>query len=202
MALTASEDRESHGADAGDHREYCGDRARRCEREEESGNSLFFRLLTMGENDSPDRSWLADARAGLYQSECGACHLAYPPMMLPAVSWQATIATLEDHFGENAELDRETSAQIQSFLGNYAAAYGSGGYAERMWRATRGKAAPLRITETDYFVGQHHEIPLTMVKDNTEVGSFSRCEACHVHATEGSFDEHEVRIAGHGEWDD
>jgi len=149
-----------------------------------------------------DTPWRNDGRLGIYREECGGCHLAYPPAMLPAVSWQAMMANLEDHFGENAELDLETRAQIENFLGEHAAGNGRGDYSQRMWRSTRGLAAPLRITETDYFVGQHHEIPRNMVLDNTEVKSFSRCEACHTQAAQGSFDEHEVRIPGYGRWDD
>jgi len=34
------------------------------------------------------------------------------------------------------------------------------------------------------------------------VGSFARCEACHRGAEQGDFDEHGVRIPGHGNWDD
>lgn len=171
------------------------------ERGHEGHDGLFARLFH-DEDAWPERAWLTDDRRTLYQAECGDCHIAYPPGMLPSVSWQATMASLDNHFGENAELDPGTRAQIQDFLGDHAASPGNGDYAERMWRATRGMAAPLRITETDYFVGQHHEIPLNMVTGNPEVKSFSRCEACHAGAADGNFDEHDVRIAGHGKWDD
>jgi len=40
------------------------------------------------------------------------------------------------------------------------------------------------------------------VKDNPEVGSFSRCDACHTGAAKGSYDEHGVRIPGFGRWED
>lgn len=152
--------------------------------------------------EQTNATWLADPRHALYRTECGSCHLAFPPSMLPAVSWQAMMARLDDHFGENAELDMETRARIENFLGENAAGNGRGDYAKRMWRATRGMAAPLRITQTDYFVGKHHEIPRNMVADNPEVKSFSRCEACHTQADQGSFDEHEIRIPGYGRWDD
>jgi hypothetical protein len=36
--------------------------------------------------------------------ECGVCHIAYPPQMLPARSWKKIMAGLADHFGENATL--------------------------------------------------------------------------------------------------
>ena len=34
----------------------------------------------------PEQGWMIDDRSALYQSECGDCHIAYPPAMLPAVS--------------------------------------------------------------------------------------------------------------------
>ena len=193
VGLMAGEDRDSKERHHEPHHDQNADGAPR---------GLLERLFRDDDEAWPEQAWLTDDRRALYQSECGDCHIAYPPGMLPAVSWQATIASLDDHFGENAELDLETRVRIQDYLGDHAAAPGNGDYAERMWRATRGMAAPLRITETDYFVGQHHEIPLNMVTGNPEVRSFSRCDACHAGAADGDFDEHDIRIARHGKWDD
>ena len=52
----------------------------------------------------------------LFSKECGACHMAYPPTLLPAVSWRKIVATLDDHFGENASLDKETRDKIEAYL--------------------------------------------------------------------------------------
>jgi hypothetical protein len=147
-------------------------------------------------------SFLSDSRYALYKTECGDCHLAYPPSLLPAESWKGIMGSLADHFGDNAELDPATAEPIARFLADNAAGKASGKYAERAWRATLGQAPPLRISQTDYFRGQHHEIPAKMVTDNPDVGSFSRCEACHGGAERGDFSEREVRIPGVGRWDD
>jgi len=37
---------------------------------------------------------------------------------------------------------------------------------------------------------------------NPKLGSFSACQACHTSADNGNYNEHEVRIAGFGRWDD
>lgn len=146
--------------------------------------------------------YLADPQYALYKEECGDCHLAYPPSMLPASSWQGMMGSLDDHFGDNAELDAPTVEQVSAFLTRNAAGKGRSGYGERAWRATRDRPAPLRITRTDYFRGQHHEVPAKMVTGNPDVVSFSRCQICHRGADQGDFDEHGVRIPGYGRWDD
>ncbi len=38
--------------------------------------------------------------------------------------------------------------------------------------------------------------------DNTELGSWSKCDGCHSKADTGSYNEHEVSIPGIGRWDD
>ncbi len=136
-----------------------------------------------------------------YREECGACHLAYPPGMLPARSWQRIMSGLEDHFGENAELDAQTTRHITEYLTANAADRGLTGRAANIARSL-GLDAPLRFTETRYFLRKHHEIPPRLVVNNPDVGSFSRCEACHTGAERGNYDEHQVRIPGVGRWDD
>lgn len=146
--------------------------------------------------------YLTDPEYQLYMTECGDCHMAYPPTMLPVASWRTMMRDLADHFGDNAELDTATANEITAYLERHAAEKGRGEYGERAWRATRGRTPPLRISETDYFRGQHHEIPKRLVTGNPEVGSWSRCETCHRGADKGDFDEDGVLIPGHGRWDD
>ena len=51
-----------------------------------------------------------------YSEECGSCHMAYPPGLLPAQSWQKLMGGLADHFGDNAELDAGLHNQIAQYL--------------------------------------------------------------------------------------
>jgi hypothetical protein len=166
------------------------------EREHEGENERFEPGIRSGS------AYTSDLGYGVYKTECGSCHLAYPPSMLPGASWQRMMGTLADHFGDNAELDAQSTRQITEFLTRNSAGDGRGRYAEGAWRSTRGRAPPLRITATDYFRGRHHEIPAKMVRDNPGVGSFARCETCHTGAEQGNFEEDGVRIPGFGRWDD
>src|SRR5512142_1666971 len=51
-----------------------------------------------------------------YQNECGACHVAYPPGMLPAASWRRLTSDLPHHFGTDASLDAPTLTQLSGWL--------------------------------------------------------------------------------------
>ena len=135
--------------------------------------------------------------SAMYQEECSACHLAYPPALLPARSWQLIMTTLDDHFGEDASLDAETSKAISNYLVKHAAGWNS-----KLLRKISDSDTPTRITELPYFVRKHDEIPKRLVADNPEVGSFSNCDSCHRDAARGDIDEDTVDIPGYGRWDD
>ncbi|NVK40336.1 MAG: diheme cytochrome c [Oceanospirillaceae bacterium] len=134
----------------------------------------------------------------LYSEECAACHLAYPAQMLPARSWQAIMAGLDNHFGENAALMPDTAQQISDYLNAHAADTGS-----RYMRAVASGDTPLRITGLPWFRGKHDEVPDRLVGQDAQVQSFGQCQACHGSAAErGIFDEDTVDIPGFGRWDD
>jgi len=138
----------------------------------------------------------------LYQQECGACHFAYQPGLLPARSWQRVMAGLEDHFGDNAELDAADTAAIVEWLQANAADTSDYHRSRSFAASIPASEAPLRVTATRYFERKHDELPARLVSGNPEVGSFSACQACHSNADQGRFNEHEVRIAGYGPWED
>ena len=136
-----------------------------------------------------------------YLEECGSCHFAYQPGLLPAESWQKIMSNLDDHFGENAELPEEDYNRIRSYLLESSAEHSNSRISAKFIRSLRGQA-PLRISEIPYFVKEHDELSRKMVQDNPEVKSFSRCDACHTDASKGIFDEHAVKIPGFGRWED
>ncbi len=148
------------------------------------------------------KSYLSKADDKKYLNECGACHFAYQPGLLPAASWEQVMANLSDHFGENAELPAAEVKSIRNYLLNNAAGRVSARLPEKMLQGSNAKTTVIRITETPYFKRKHDEIPLRVVKNNPKIGSFSRCDACHTRAADASFDEHEVNIPGYGRWED
>lgn len=136
-----------------------------------------------------------------YREQCGACHFAYPAGLLPAASWQQLMTSLDDHFGDNAELSAEVTTELTDYLTAHAAdSEAAVGRSVAFARSSEG--VPLRISETAYFRREHRELPRWAVQENAEVGSFSRCDACHTRADAGSFNEHDVVIPGFGRWED
>lgn len=140
-----------------------------------------------------------------YQSNCAECHFSYFPGLLPARSWQKLMEpkSLEDHFGENAELDESDRRDILKFLVQNAADDSHYKRSIKIMRSIPADATPLRITETRYIKRKHSEIPVSWIKGNKKVRSLSNCAKCHTEAKEkGVFDDDTVFIPGHGLWDD
>jgi hypothetical protein len=128
-----------------------------------------------------------------WQQECASCHLAYSPALLPRASWGRVMSGLEQHFGENASLDPATQADILRFLEANAADSGASRMGDKVMQRMDRNAAPLRITETRWFVRKHDEVPRA-TWTRKSVGSAANCAACHRQAEKGVFDEDTVRI--------
>ncbi len=113
-----------------------------------------------------------------WQAECGSCHLAYPPQLLPAQSWQRLMAQLDRHFGVDASVDAATTTEIRIFLEKHAG---------------RGTAQTVRVTETAWFRHEHDELPSSIWK-HPAVKSAANCAACHTTAEQGDFRERNIRL--------
>lgn len=120
--------------------------------------------------------------------ECGGCHLAFSPAMLPARSWQAMMANLEDHFGDDASLSPPTVAHIERYLVERAADAGGARYASRLLRGVTEAQTPLRITTLPRWEREHREVTRAEWAD-PKVGSKANCAACHRDAERGYFDD-------------
>jgi cytochrome c553 len=117
-----------------------------------------------------------------WKAECGSCHVAYPPGLLPAPAWRRMMTGLDKHFGTDAGIDARTAAEIGAFLENNAG------------QGKRGSdSGTLRISETPWFRRKHDEVAASTWK-NSKVQTAANCTACHAGAERGDFDEHAVRI--------
>ena len=139
----------------------------------------------------------------IYLEECGGCHFAYQPGLLPARSWEALLNkdALRKHFGANAELDDDTLKEIHDYAVDNAADKSWYKRSRKIAVATKTGPAPLRITELLYISRKHHEIPEKMIKGNKGVKSLSFCDKCHTQAAQGVYDADTVNIPNYPNWD-
>ena len=137
-----------------------------------------------------------------YQEECGSCHMAYSPGLLPKKSWIKVMGNLEDHYGDNAELPPQQHIEILNYLTTNAADFSQYKRSIKIMASLDKAKITDRITLTPYFIRKHDEIPKKFVIDYPKIGSFSQCNLCHSNTVNGSFSEDEVSIPGVGYWHD
>jgi len=118
-----------------------------------------------------------------YKQECAACHMAFPPGMLPADSWARLTSDLPHHYATDASLDAATVSELATWLSANAGTY----------KRVREAPPEDRITKSAWFIRKHDQVPADVWK-RPAVKSAANCAACHTQADQGNFNEHTVRI--------
>jgi mono/diheme cytochrome c family protein len=118
-----------------------------------------------------------------YMQECAACHMAYPPALLPAASWQRIMNGLDKHYGTDASLDAASVREIGTWLQANAGTY----------KRVREEPPQDRITQSNWFARKHREVAPDVFK-RASIKSASNCMACHSRADRGDFDDDHIRI--------
>ena len=130
-----------------------------------------------------------------YATQCGSCHFAYQPELLPSGSWRKILAGLEQHFGEEVIIDEESKKEITDYFSSHGAETSSAKLAVKIMKDL-GDQTPFRITDISYIREKHDDVLPRILKQEVGVGSLSHCQACHQTAQEGNYDEDEVVIPG------
>jgi len=150
--------------------------------------------LWLSNTPADDEAVFPMPRGKALVKECGSCHTAYPPGLLPARSWRKMLSELGNHFGQDASVLEPIRLGLLKDLEDMAA---DGTFADMRMRRIAGSvpvdAAPQRITETAFFKFVHDEVPKTFWQRKA-IGTPANCTACHPRANEGSYGEREVRI--------
>lgn len=144
--------------------------------------SLGTALMSSAYADDDEHA-VATAKNATWQAECSACHIAYPPRLLPRESWRAMMSNLKDHFGSDASLAAPATKEIATFLEDNAG---------RKRQSSSGKPT-LRITETRWFQHEHDEVSSAVWK-SAKVKSPANCAACHTQADRGNYSERYITI--------
>lgn len=130
----------------------------------------------------------------VWEEECGACHMAFTPGLLPARSWVSMLTGLQDHFGEDASVAPEARRSITAFLvANAADNPNATAVMRRIARSFAPGAMPLRITRSPLFRYYHEEVP-DGIWNRDSIGLRSNCMACHTRAQEGRYVLREIEI--------
>ena len=119
-----------------------------------------------------------------FAEECSACHMAYPPSLLPAKNWGTLMAQLGDHFGEDASLDAASTDEITTYLFEHAADSVDSKPAHVFSRTN--PSAPLAITATPFWKNTHRTIP-DAVFARAPIYDNGNCAACHSDADSAAF---------------
>jgi cytochrome b len=127
----------------------------------------------------------------VYAEQCGACHLAYPPSLAPASTWNGILNDLQHHFGADATLSPEQIAQIRAWLDANAAGHWDT-LPSHLFR-TPAADGSLRITDTLGWRQRHRNIP-DSVFTAKPVYRRGNCAACHGDASTGQFAPQDIAI--------
>ncbi len=138
------------------------------------------------------KRYLTPVNNPTYIEECGDCHFTYQPELLPSGSWEKIIAGLDDHFGEELEIDTESKNVILGYLIANSAEKSSAKRAVKIMRSL-GNRTPMRITEIPYILEKHDEVDPNVFK-NKSIGSLSNCQACHTTVEKGIYEDDHVVI--------
>ncbi|QOR61917.1 cytochrome b/b6 domain-containing protein [Sulfurovum sp. ST-21] len=115
-----------------------------------------------------------------YYHECGECHVAYPPYLLPRRSWERIMGALDNHFGEEiteANITKLQQASILEYLIQHAAETSKREAAVKTMKSL-GERRPKAITKTPYWRETHKHIPKYVYRQK-KIKDKSNCAACH-----------------------
>jgi cytochrome b len=129
----------------------------------------------------------------LWREECGSCHLPFYPSLLPSRSWTRMLAEQDRHFGTDLGLDEPTRAALLVFLKANAAERHLTEAGLKIDNSLSPNAAPLRITETPYWLKKHREITDADWR-SPQVKSKANCDVCHLDALDGTFEDGAMRM--------
>ena len=129
----------------------------------------------------------------IWREECGSCHLAFHPNLLPQRSWQRLMTEQDTHFGTDLALAPATANTVLAFLVANAAEHSRTEAAYKINASVPAGSTPLRITATPYWITKHASIDAA-VWARPSVKGKANCAACHVDAEAGTFEDSAMRI--------
>ncbi len=122
-----------------------------------------------------------------FSKECSDCHMLYPPYLLPKKSWRLMMSNLENHFGEDASLDRVTNHSILAFLDKNSAEVSTQEAAFKINKELQKNGKIIAITKTNFWKNKHKNVDKRLFSSEI-VKSRANCMACHQNIQKGLLD--------------
>ena len=134
---------------------------------------------------------------GAYVKECGTCHTAFSPELLPAESWRRVMQRLDDHFGEPAKVDAATQRAITDYLVAHAADRATNLQSRAIMESLPASEAPLRITQVPYIAKLHATVLDPIWNGNPRPKTLTECGVCHDRIGSGDFKSRVFHVNDH-----
>ena len=128
-----------------------------------------------------------------FSKECGSCHITYPPFLLPKSSWKLMMSDLENHFGDDASIDKGTNLSILSFLEKNSAENSTHKAAFKILKSLKENNSTIAITKTPYWEKKHKNIDKDIFA-RAKIKSQANCKACHTDIENGLIENHLINI--------
>jgi hypothetical protein len=124
---------------------------------------------------------------GPYLKECGACHMAFSPELLPGASWRQMMARLDDHFGESARVDASTQSAITGYLVANAADHAGNVESRAIMESLNPGEVPSRITKVPYIAALHAAVLDPLWNGTPRPKTLTECGVCHDEVGAGNY---------------
>ncbi|NQU58214.1 MAG: hypothetical protein HQ513_13340 [Rhodospirillales bacterium] len=125
------------------------------------------------------------------QTECGDCHMVFPPGRLTGAGWAKIMDNLGDHFGEDASISAKNVKHIKAYLLSKSLD-GKNSYPSKLvvkqW-AKKGVVDPMRITETPNWIHAHKSQKYKLMVKEVGYTRGANCIKCHKNAERGTYEE-------------
>jgi diheme cytochrome c len=133
----------------------------------------------------------------VYVKECGSCHFAYSPGVLPKRSWERHLERLDKHFGESVQLNPQTLAAVRRYLTENAADVSQYEGSKIFMERIDANTTPFRFQDIPRFRTMHRIVlEVITIKPKVKVRKLTNCNGCHQEAETGSYALNELLIPG------
>jgi hypothetical protein len=148
---------------------------------------LAAALLCAGAAGAQMRMDVGPNTSAVYEKECGSCHFPYQAGWLPQRSWRRLMDTLDQHFGDSAQLSADLREQVGSYLEANAADRAGNARSREIMRAIAPGDTPVSITKVLYVGGIHGGFLDPAFRGQPQVKTLAQCPVCHQKAHRGWF---------------